>query len=312
MTTSSTMRTPVKLPPMPSESEASKTYKSVDMARSYLEGDNLIFDDNDGFDRALRDGFFLLKAPSYMDFEHGDRFAYHFFEPATEGDLRPYTGFKSYTTFSNSYEGYFDREHDQWEHFRLERKHWHLMPSEVATLGRHMAHIGICVLRSVLTYVGIPRRDWELITNGISEGLENQMLSFNHFRSEKATRGSKFHRDSGWVTVLRSTERGLLAYINDELLAIDPVPGHLIINFGSSIEVLTENLTPNVRANIHGVARTERNGQRDRMSYVMFLVSNLAGNVYKYGPNGPTKVQSVKEFVIQEASRTYDDDNDTL
>ncbi|KMW73477.1 hypothetical protein TI10_10540 [Photorhabdus luminescens subsp. luminescens] len=311
MKTSSTMRTPVKLPPMPSESEVSKTYKSADMARSYLEGDNLIFTDNDGFDRALRDGFFLLKAPPYMDFEHGDRFAHHFFEPAAEGDLRPYTGFKS-CTFSNGYEGYFDREHDQWEHFRLERKHWNLMPSEVATLGRHMTHVGICILRSVLAYIGIPRRDWELVTNGISEGLENQVLSFNHFRSEKATRGSKFHRDSGWVTVLRSTERGLLAYINDELLAIDPVPGHLIINFGSSLEVLTENLMPNVRANVHGVVRTERNRQRDRMSYVMYLVSNLAGNIYKYGPNGPIKVQSVKEFTIQEMNRTYDDDNDAL
>ncbi|MCK3667933.1 2OG-Fe(II) oxygenase family protein [Photorhabdus noenieputensis] len=186
------------------------------------------------------------------------------------------------------------------------------MPSEVATLGHHMAHIGICVLRSVLTYVGIPRRDWELVTDGISEGRGNLMLSFNHFRSEKAVRGSKFHRDLGWVTVLRSTERGLLAYINDELLAIDPVPGYLIINFGSSIEVLTENLTPNVRANVHGVVRTERNGQPNRMSYVMYLVSNLAGNIYKYGPNGPIKVQSVEEFVAQEVNRTYDDDNDAL
>ncbi len=108
---------------------------------------------------------------------------------------------------------------------------------------------------------------------------------------------------------LRSTERGLLAYINDELLAIDPVPGYLIINFGSSIEVLTENLMPNVRANVHGVVRTERNGQPNRMSYVMYLVSNLAGNIYKYGPNGPIKVQSVEEFVTQKVNRTYDDDN---
>ncbi|ETS31927.1 dioxygenase, isopenicillin N synthase [Photorhabdus khanii NC19] len=311
MKTSSTMRTLVKLPSMPSEITASKVYKPANMARSHLEGDHLIFADDDGFNRALRHGFFLLEVPSYMDFEYGDRFAYHFFEPATEGDLLPYTGFKS-CTFPTDYEGYFDRKHDQWENLYIEQKHWSLIPSEVATLGHHMAHIGICILRSVLNHVGIPRSDWELVTSGLSEGQGHQMLAFNHFRSDKATRGSKFHRDSGWVTVLRSTERGLLAYIDDELLAIDPIPGYLIINFGSSMEVLTENLMINVRANVHGVVRTERNGQRDRMSYAMFLDSNLAGNIYQYGPQGPIKVQSVEEFAIQEVSRTYDENNGTL
>ncbi|NHB93948.1 hypothetical protein HHJ84_22040 [Photorhabdus heterorhabditis subsp. aluminescens] len=311
MKTSSTMRTPVKLPSMPSERAVTKTYQSVNMARSHLEGDNLIFADRDGFNRALQHGFFLLKVPSYMDFEYGDRFAYHFFEPATAGHLLPYTGFKS-CTFSNGYEGYFDRKYDQWENFYIEQKNWNLIPPEVATLGRQMAHVGICILHSVLNHVGIPRSDWELVTSGLSEGQGHQMLAFNHFRSDKATRGSKFHRDSGWVTVLRSTERGLLAYIDDELLAIDPVPDYLIINFGSSIEVLTENLMMNVRANVHGVVRTERNGQRDRMSYAMFLDSNLAGNIYKYGPQGPIRVQSVEEFAVQEVSRTYDDNDGAL
>ncbi|RKS57735.1 2OG-Fe(II) oxygenase family protein [Photorhabdus asymbiotica] len=311
MENSSTMRAPVKLPPMPSESTALKTCKSVNMARSRLEGEELIFTDNDGFERAIRDGFFLLEAPSYMNFKYGDRLAYHFFEPATEGDLRPYTGFKSYT-FSNSYEGYSDKKHDQWESFRIEREHWNLIPAEVATLGRQMVHAGICILRSVLNYVGIPRSDWELVTGGCSEGLGTQNIKFNHYRSEKATRGSKLHRDVGWVTVLRTTERGLLAYIDDKLLAIDPVPGYLIINFGSSIEVLTENLIKNVRASIHGVVRTERNGQRDRVSYTASLANNLTDNIYKYGPKGPISVQSVKEYVAQEVSRSYDDDDNTL
>lgn len=310
MTTPSTMRSTIKLPPMPSEIIAAKTYKSANIVRSRLEGDNLVFIDDDGFNQAIRHGFFLLEVPPYIDFEYGDRFAYHFFEPATEGELRPYTGFKS-CTFSNGYEGYFDREYAQWENLYLEQAHWNLIPTEVATLGHHMAHIGTCILRAVLNHVGIPRRDWELITGGLSEGKGHLMLGFNHYRSDKTAQGSKFHRDIGWITILRTTERGLLAYIDDELLAIDPVPGYLIINFGSSIEVLTENLTKNVRANIHGVVRTERNGQRDRMSYVMLLDNAPTSNIYKYAPNGPIKIQSVKEFTVQEISRTYDN-NDTL
>ena len=84
------------------------------------------------------------------------------------------------------------------------------------------------------------------------------MFGFNHFRTSKPIRGSKFHRDSGWVTVLRSTEPGLIAYIDGQLRSINPLPGHLIINFGSSMEVLSEHLSRKVHANVHGVARTER------------------------------------------------------
>ena len=135
------------------------------------------------------------------------------------------------------------------------------------------------------------------------------MLGFNHFRADKPKRGCKFHRDSGWVTVLRSTEPGLIAYIDGSLRSILPVPGHFIINFGSSIEVLSENLPQKVHANIHGVARTQRENLADRFSYVMFLDSHLGGDIYRYGSEGAQKVQSVAEFAAQEVSRTYDDDS---
>jgi isopenicillin N synthase-like dioxygenase len=175
-----------------------------------------------------------------------------------------------------------------------------------------MASIGVRVLRSVLNHLGIPRHDWSLLTSGLSDSLGHQMLAFNHFRADKLVRGSKFHRDSGWVTVLRSTEPGLLAYIDGELCAINPVPNHLIINFGSSIEVLTECMKPKVRANIHGVVQTERQGIDDRVSYAMFLDSNLDGGIYRYGPSGPIWLQSVSDFAIQEVGRTYDANDGTL
>jgi len=137
------------------------------------------------------------------------------------------------------------------------------------------------------------------------------MLAFNHFRSTKDTRGSKFHRDSGWVTVLRSTEPGLLALIDGELRSVDPVPGYFIVNFGSSLEVLTERLPAPVRANVHGVAHTRRApGTPDRTSYAIFLDSALGGTIHRWEDNTAHPVQSVAEFAEQEVNRTYDDTTD--
>lgn len=308
---SSTRRPPVRLPSLTTETVAAKKYKPITMARAHLKGDELVFANNNGFDQARTQGFFLLEMPPYIDFEHGDKFVSHFYKPTESGPMQSYTGFKL-CQVPGDYQGYFDREHDQWENFYIERHNWSLLPPEVALLGEYMARIGIYILRTVLYHVGIPHHMWPLVTGNLSEHLGHQMLAFNHFRADKAVRGSKFHRDSGWVTVLRSTEPGLLAYIDNTLVAINPEPNHLIINFGSSLEVLTEELPIKIHANVHGVVQTERQHQHDRVSYAMFLDSHLAGSIYKYGPDGPRRVQSVAEFAQQEVSRTYDDNNGAL
>lgn len=159
----------------------------------------------------------------------------------------------------------------------------------------------------MLQRLAIPRQLWAQLTGGLSEGGGHQLFAFNHFRSDKPTRGSKFHRDSGWVTVLRSIEPGLLAHIDGELHAVNPEPGYFIVNFGSSLEVLSEDMVQPVRANVHGVARTVRQaGQADRYSYVVFLDSDLSGDIYRWAADGMQKVQSVAEFAVQEVARTYD------
>ncbi|RNG23579.1 hypothetical protein EEJ42_18595 [Streptomyces botrytidirepellens] len=172
-----------------------------------------------------------------------------------------------------------------------------------------MTGLGIAVLRAVFRHLDIPPQLWSTISSGLSDGRGHQMFAFNHFRSRKATRGCKFHRDSGWVTVLRSFEPGLLALIEGQLGAINPVPGHFIVNFGSSLEVLTQALPTPVRANVHGVVATERAaGHPDRTSYVTFLDSGLDGTIYRLENGTARPVQSVADFAVQEVSRTYDND----
>lgn len=226
------------------------------------------------------------------------------FEPRAGGELAPYTGYRN-CIVPGDYQGYFDREHDQWENFYIERSNWGMLPAAVAHTGEAMSGIGI--LRATLGHLGIPEKEWDKLTGGLTAKRGHQMFAFNHFRSNKQVRGSKFHRDSGWVTVLRSTAPGLLAYIDGGLRAINPEAGYFIINFGSSIEVLTERLPKPVRANIHGVARTiRRRDRQERVSYLVFLDSDLRGDIYQYQGDAPVRVQSVKDFAIQEVARTYD------
>ncbi len=305
-----TSRAPVALPPMPDEAEAARAYPAVTMERSRLEGGRLVFDRREGFDRALAQGFFLIRIPDDVDVTPGDLFASHFYEPKRGDALDVYRGFRD-AAVPGDYQGYFDREHDQWENFYIELANWEgVLPPAVTLLGHQMTELGIAVMREVFAYLQLPEREWAQVTSGLSDKRGHQMLAFNHFRSNKPVRGTKFHRDSGWVTILRSVEPGLLGLIEGELCAINPVPGYFIANFGSSIEVLTERLATPVRANVHGVARTRRAaGQADRMSYVVFLDSNLAGDIYRYEDGAPRRVQSVAEFAVQEVNRTYDGDD---
>jgi hypothetical protein len=306
---SPTQRSAVSLPLMPLESELAHRYPPIAMARARVVQAELVFEQPHGFAQALRQGFFLLQVPPRLDLLPGDLFVRHCFLPKARGKLASYTGFK-HKPVPGAYQGYFDREHDQWENYYIERSHWQRIPPEVCELGQQMAAAGLCVLHSVLKYLHIPRDEWERLTCGLSEGRGHQMLGFNHFRSGKPTRGCKFHRDSGWVTILRSTEPGLIAYIDGDLHAIQPARGHFIVNFGSSIEVLSQNLPQKVHASIHGVVRTQRDDRTERFSYVLFLDSDLAGDIYTYDEaGGARRVQSVAEFAAQEVRRTYDNDD---
>lgn len=310
---SATQRAPVRLPPMPGEREAAHTYPAFEMERARLDDTRLVFEREGGLDRALSHGFFLIAIPAGVDATPGDLFAAHFFQAPRGDELDVYRGFRD-AVIPGDYQGYFDREHDQWENFYIEMANWEgALPPGVRRLGRQMTELGIAILRNILDHVGIPPHEWARVTSGLTEQRGHQMLAFNHFRADKRVRGTKFHRDSGWVTVVRSVEPGLLALVEGKLCAINPIPGHFIVNFGSSFEVLTEHLPNPVRANVHGVARTERiSGQVDRTSYVVFLDSNLGGTIYRYEDGAPRALQSVAEFAIQEVSRTYDGDERNL
>lgn len=302
----STLRPVERLPALPNERRALEDCDPVSMSLAWLDGEVLVFSEDDQWDKAFRDGFFLLRTPQEIDLSPGDNFVKEFYSPKDHGrvDYR-------HVNFDERYQGYFDRPFDQWENFYVERANWGAIPKSVSDLGHELAELGIIVLKNVLRRLDIQECHWDRITGGLTAGGGHRMLAFNHFRSQKAARGCKMHRDSGWVTVLRSYEPGLLAFIDGELRAINPRDGHLIINFGSSIEVLTSALETIVRANVHGVAQTVgREPGADRHSFTMFLDSSLDGTIYQMNGQAPQAIQSVLAFAEQEVARTYDSDDD--
>lgn len=303
---STTTETPVKPQPMLGGQEILAKYPSFQMERARMEGNRLLFDNPDGIMRALATGFFCVEIPSLFDLAAGDLFVRNFFEEPLGDDWDPYRGFKK-VTLSGEYEGYTDDPDEQWEIFNVEMRSWDaILPDKVARLGYQMTDLGISILHNVLEYIAIQRSEWEKVTNGLSEKRGCHSFGFNHYRSEKNCRGVCFHRDTGWVTVLRSTEPGLLAVVGDELFRIDPVPGHFTINFGSTIELLTERLVTPVHASIHGVVRTQQSAkQSDRTSYALFLDSHEAGWVYRYENARPLPIETVAKFWQDDLSRVF-------
>lgn len=307
----STLR-PVSIPKQAEtlNSENLKSLPVFNLQKSKMVDGNLIFEKSNGFWEAIKNGFFLIEIPTDIDVTVGDRFCRNFYKEKDGSVDDSYKGFK-HIELNESYQGYFDREHDQWENFFIASHNWQkCLPLEVQVLGNKLQDLGINILKNVLKKIKIPKKHWLKITGGLIAKKGFQLLAFNHFRAEKNMRGSKFHRDLGWVTVLRSTEPGLVGLIDDNLFAINPEEGFFIVNFGSTIEVLTEKLKTPVRANIHGVVKLLKvEGKEDRISYVTFLDSNFEENIYKYVNNTPIPVQTMKEFAIQEVGRTYQSDS---
>lgn len=267
---SATYRDSMSVPSPLNEAHAQAMYPALTLERARIAGGQLVFDSPDGFARSIEHGFLLLKMTQAMGCDAADRFARHFF--------LPHNGFHE-VDGPGLGQGYFDGPHDQWENVYIDRANWHSLPPAVALLGTQMAALGLSVLRSTLSYLNISAREWPLITGGLTDNGGHQMLAFNHFRPSRNARGCTFHRDSGWVKVLRSTEPGLYAWIDGQVRAINPLPGYLIISFGSAFEVLTEQLGTPVKANIHGVAQLEpRKPGRERTSYTLFLDSAPDGH----------------------------------
>jgi hypothetical protein len=278
------------------------------MATARMVGDELVFDDDGGFKSAMNAGFFLMEIPGDLGLDGTDLLCAEFFKDRDGSATDPYRGFRE-VEIPGYGQGYFDRPHDQLESFFVGHENWSsCLPLGVAAAGPEIARVATAVLKSVLREVAIPEPEWARLVGNVCDGGGHRLLGFNHFRPEKPMRGSRFHRDGSWVTVLRSTRPGLVSSVDGKVYAINPRPGYFIINFGSALEILTGDLPTPVKAHIHGVARSgPGNGsQEGRTSYAMCLYSDADANLYRYADGQAIFHQTVLDYFAENAARVYD------
>lgn len=245
-----------------------------------LHVDRLEFISEPGISQALEDGFFFVEQPAAMDLTAGDRFARSFYLPAPDGaPSDPYRGFAHWTPDRlATHEGYYQRDEDQTEQFFLERRFWDsVYPPQLVEQAAAMRDFALAILRGVLAELDLPTELWDEGTGRCLSGRGTYHLTFNHFRPAVRARGLNTHKDSGWVTVLRSREPGLEVARRDRWLPIVPRPGFFIVNFGCAMEILMRESRTPVAAVAHRVIEQPdtRGRKPDRFSYALFVDSSL-------------------------------------
>ncbi len=291
------------------------------LQRSSMTNDNvLVFDSPNGFNKALSQGFFLVKVPEGINLESGDCFAENFYKEKDNNSqfLDRYKGFKIYTPdkFNTPHEGYYLRDVDQVEQFFLEQRYWgKIYPSELVHLAEQLNELAFAILVNVLSYLSIPEKYWGQATGEYLNNNGTVHLTFNHFRGEKeASRGLNVHKDSGWVTILRSIEPGLEAFIDNQWRKIKPEDGYFIVNFGCAMEILTANLEKPVSAVIHRVVKQAYNPLKpDRFSYALFTDNSLdetvCAGLYSYDrKDNLTLKMNFRRFLDEILAATYTED----
>ncbi|MDO7925200.1 2OG-Fe(II) oxygenase family protein [Pseudomonas sp. KFB-139] len=274
------------------------------LASAELINKKLIFDTADGFSRAISDGFFFVKSPG-IELMAGDLFARNFYLPVGAGTSAPYQGFSHWTEDRLACrEGYFSRDVDQVEQFFLESRFWKtVFPKPLLQQAGEMQDFALALLKAVLAELDLPIELWDESTGRCLSMQGTYHLTFNHFRNHVRARGLNIHKDSGWVTILRSLEPGLEVFRDGEWLPVSPRPGEFIVNFGCAMEILTRHSATPVAAVAHRVKEQLPN-QPDRFSYALFVDSSLdprlCPGLFRYVPGHGLVLEANFEVFLNE------------
>lgn len=290
--------------------------------KATIKRKKLIFEETNGFDRALAEGFFFVRIPCGLDLASAKKFALNFYKPKNAGDsseniFRGYSGGPNALFSSELFQnGYIDRENNQAESLYLRPQDLAKFPKKLVVISKVMNIYSRIVLTNFLQHIKIPENIWTEATAGCLD-QDNFVWGFNHYRTEKEKAGTVAHKDSGWVTVLYSEEPGLNAFINDRWVPIHPVPGYFTVNFGALLDVLTKDCKPTAaHASLHRVDQQIKKdvNQADRFSVGLFLQPlNELTKVYTYNPllKGLTFLKAYQEF-LSELVVLYDSEREDL
>lgn len=289
-----------------------------DWQSARLHEGELIFDSPDGIEQSFKDGFFFVEQPPDLTLDIADRFARNWYLPQDVEAPNRFRGFAQLTGDKldppAAWLGYTDHKADQSEQFLLESAWWEgVYPSEMIVQARALRDFTLGVLRAVLPHLDLPPGLWDKATGGCSSSRGYYALLFNHYRPQMRARGLAIHQDTGWLSVVRSSEPGLEVDCNGEWHPIDPAPGKFIVNFGVLMEILTRKTRTPVVAPAHRVIEQPeaRSGASDRVSYVFFTDNcfdeRVCTGIYEYDPRvGLVYIKPVIQFYTEYLHNTFD------
>jgi len=295
--------------------------RRLQLERARIDDEALVFAGSAGLAKALGDGCFFLEIPGDLDLTPGITLARQFYLPQDAQDAQdaqaaqdggdPAT--RAYRGFRERAGIYFDRAHFQTEHVLIDRagRARHFAPELIAMCER-MNELALFVLRRVLAALGIPIETWDLITGGAVNNHGTHWFASSHYRTELDLLGCAPHKDTGFVTVLYIEDEGLETWCDGDWTSIDPLPGHLVINFGGALEILTRHMRTPVRAIFHRVRQIPRVlGRPDRFSFAAFANPPAVGMLYTCNGDGAAKpYMTVEEFLVEFNKTTWNDRHD--
>lgn len=274
-------------------------------ARAEIRDGALQFESPDGWADALARGLFYLKAPAGLDYAAGVRFCDSYHLPRTGGPDDAYRGFRD-APLEGSALGYSSAGNDQVERVQLELRLWErYLPPELPPLLHPLNQVARTIVHAFFARCGVQPGDIAQITGGMDTDDALQYCIFNNYASSMAADlGFTPHKDSGFITIMYSTEPGLEALEGERWVSVDPVPGYLTVLHGDSIEVLTARLPTRAAAAYHRVRHMDRARTiPDRTSFGVYIGPRFEQDLYQYDESGAlVPLQSFMSFQRNKAA----------
>lgn len=267
---------------------------------------SLEFENHEDVRRAIDHGLFYLKYPAGVDFAPGVRFATNYYLDDEEGS-DPYRCYHQ-RQLSGTRLGYSDPSDDQVELFQLEANLWarHL-PSAVSDMLWDMNRIAKIALYAMFDFCEVPESDRDKVAEGLSRDEALQYCLFNHYRSGRSrSPGFTAHKDSGFITLLHTTEEGLETLDEGTWLDVPPLPGFFTVVLGHSFEILTAKREPRVNASYHRVREVlhSKSNRPDRYSFGVYIGPKFEQDLFEYSACGVLqRHMSFMEFQRQKAAQ---------
>ena len=268
---------------------------------SLIKG-KLVFEKEGSLRDAIQQGLFLLKAPEGFNFEPGIKLCREFYLPAV--DQTDYRGYQSQTDI------YFDREHFQTEHILVDKLRWAVrLPPAVVQMAQVMDAVGQVIFQAALREMGVAEHLWQQLSGGAVTGQGAHWFAASHYRPERRLPGCAEHRDTGFVTLLYTSQPGLEAFIEGGWQSIAPRAGYFIVNFGACLETLSGRLPLPARAIEHRVRKCPAVSKgEDRFSFATFINPPASGELYELQPHGELlRLMSVETFLRHFNELTWQD-----